>query len=154
MMGIRDEVLKCIEKRKKILELGCGSGDFSRFLSLHGMDVTGLDPNAREAHEFHYRIIRGYAEALPFEDMEFDAVVSVRSLHHMDAQKAVAEAYRVLTAPGTICIVDWKKGANTGISEKYLSPREVKEMLHRTGFRNVGFMPCPEEDMFMVWGYK
>lgn len=139
-------------KKEKILELGCGNGDFSRFLSLHGMDVTGLDPNAKEIGEHHYR--SGYAEDLPFEDMVFEAVVSVRSLHHMDARKAIAEAYRVLKVPRTICIVDWKKGANTGILEKYLSPREVKEMLQSAGFRNIGFMPCPEEDMFMVWGYK
>ena len=153
-MGIWEYVHNCIKDKEKVLDIGCGSGDFLRFLASKGMDVTGIDPATVDDEKYHYRTVRGYAEKLPFDDEDFDSVVSVRTLHHLKADEALSEAYRVLKKGGMLCIVDWRKGAKTGLPERYFTPKEVREALHKAGFRNIGFMPCPDEEMFMVWGHK
>ena len=149
-----DEVYECIKNREKVLEIGCGIGDFVRFLASKGLDVTGIDPYAENQSEKGYHIRRAYAEELPFEDESFDAVVSVRTLHHTDAKRTLKEAYRVLKNDGMICISDWKKGADTGIKEEYFSPEELRKMLMEAGFNNIGFFPCSDERMMLVWGRK
>ncbi len=45
-MKIWDEVYHCIKERSTVLEIGCGIGDFVRFLASKGMEVTGIDPYA------------------------------------------------------------------------------------------------------------
>ncbi len=153
-MSIWEYVHNCITDKEKVLDIGCGDGDFIRFLVARGMDVTGIDPNINDDEKYHYRTVRGYAENLPFDDEDFDSVVSIRALHHLKADEALSEAYRVLKTGGMMCIVDWKKGAKTSRPERYFTPKEVREALHRAGFRNIGFMPCPDEEMFMVWAHK
>lgn len=153
-MKIWDEVYKCIKERGRVLEIGCGIGDLVRFLASKGMDVTGIDPYAEPQENRNYRIEKGYAEDLPFKEGTFDAVVFVRTLHHTEARKALKEAYRVLRKNGTICISDWKKGADTGINENYFSAEELKNMLFEAGFVNIGFFPCSDERMMLVWGSK
>jgi len=153
-LGIWDEVYECIKHSKKVLEIGCGIGDFARFLASKGMNVTGVDPYAEPQKGKNYTIKRAYGEELPFKDGSFDAVVSVRTLHHTDAEKTLGEAYRVLKKEGMVCISDWKKGADTGINEDYFSPQEIKEMLIKAGFKNIGFFPCSDDRMMMVWGRK
>ena len=149
-----DEVYNCIRDRRNVLEIGCGIGDFVRFLASKGLDATGIDPYASPQKGKNYRIERGYGEELPFKDGSFDAVVSVRTLHHTDAKRTIKEAYRVLRDDGMICISDWKKGADTGIKENYFSPEEIKDMLLNAGFKNIGFFPCSDERMMLVWGRK
>ena len=153
-MRLWEEVYNCIKEKKKVLEIGCGIGDFVRFLASKGLDVTGIDPYASPQKGRNYRIERGYGERLPFDDASFDVVVSVRTLHHTDAEETLKEAYRVLKDRGMICISDWKKGADTGINENYFSPQELKDMLLRAGFTNIGFFPCSDERMMLVWGNK
>ncbi len=153
-MRIWEEVYQCIKDRKRVLEIGCGVGDFVKYLSSRGMHVTGIDPYEGLEEGRNYRIMKAYAEDLPFADGEFDAVVSVRTLHHTDARTALTEIYRVLKENGTICISDWKKGAETGINEEYFSPTEVKNMLLDIGFKNIGFFPCADDKMMLVLGQK
>jgi SAM-dependent methyltransferase len=60
-----------------VLEVGCGKGDLTRALAAAGWDVLGIDPAAPRGPEFR---------PLKVEELEpepFDAVVAVRSLHHV-----------------------------------------------------------------------
>ncbi len=59
---------------------------------------SGLDP---------VRVVRAAAEQLPFDDGEFDVVVSTLVLYAVDDQaKALTEARRVLKPGGTLLFIE------------------------------------------------
>jgi SAM-dependent methyltransferase len=94
------------------LDLGCGEGRFCRMLGARGLRCAGIDPTAALIDRARaldaagdYRVAR--AEALPFEDADFDLVVSYLSLIDIDdTAAAIAEARRVLRPGGTFLIAN------------------------------------------------
>lgn len=95
-----------------LLDIGCGTGLASGPLIAKGHAVTGVDPSvpmldlARRAYP-RAAWVEGVAEALPFEDRSFGAVISAQSFHHVDRAQAMAEIARVLK-PGGIVAIWWK----------------------------------------------
>ncbi len=89
----------------RLLDVACGTGNVAAAATARGAKATGLDfvasmvSEARKLHpETEFRV--GDAEALPFADHEFDAVVCNFGLRHFPhPERALAEAFRVL-APG------------------------------------------------------
>jgi len=84
-----------------LLDVGCGTGWFTRRFAAAGLTVTGLD---NDANRLAYARVRGggidYLEAdalaLPFPDASFDVVVSVTGLCFVsDWRTALAEMTRV-----------------------------------------------------------
>ena len=91
----------------RCLDLGCGTGRAIPALARAGWSVVGTDVStdqlgaAREHAGVLARLVRGDAHALPFEDGEFDAVISI--LTHTDLDDVVGaftEAGRVLRGGG------------------------------------------------------
>jgi SAM-dependent methyltransferase len=86
------------------LEIGVGSGRFALPL---GIEV-GVEPAgsmARMARNRGLKVIRGYAEALPFKDQAYDFVLLVTVLCFLaDPLAALREATRVLKPAGRIII--------------------------------------------------
>ncbi len=85
----------------KVLDVACGAGYVAASARDRGAVAIGLDFSAvqvRLAEQTYpgIRFIEGDAEALPFPDREFDAVVNAFGLPHIpDPDKATAEAHRV-----------------------------------------------------------
>ncbi|HRH82568.1 MAG TPA: class I SAM-dependent methyltransferase [Thiobacillaceae bacterium] len=84
-----------------LLDVGCGSGWFTRRFATLGLAVTGLDNDperiafARACHPSG-RYLVGDARALPFADAAFDRVIAVASLCFVaDERQAMAEILRV-----------------------------------------------------------
>lgn len=106
-----------IEPDARILEGGCGTGPVARHLAhvVSSGEVVGLDPSARfieKAKELSDGISNlqfevGDARSIPFDDASFDVVVFHTCLCHVpDAEKAIAEAHRVLRPGGKMAIFD------------------------------------------------
>jgi len=85
-----------------LLDVGCGTGWFTRRAAADGLAATGLDPDsawldyarARSAGAADW--VAGDARALPFADASFDHVLSIAALCFVDDERqAVAEAVRV-----------------------------------------------------------
>ncbi|MBT9614000.1 MAG: class I SAM-dependent methyltransferase [Burkholderiales bacterium] len=87
-----------------LLDVGCGTGWFTRRFAADGLLATGLDPNPEwlayaRAHskskpDIHW--IDGDAQHLPFADEQFDRVVSIAALCFIpDERRAAAEIVRV-----------------------------------------------------------
>ncbi len=100
---------------KKVLEIGCGAGTDSLQFARAGADLTSVDltPAAIELTQQRLALygVAGDvrladAEALPFEDNQFDLVYSWGVLHHTpDTERALAELYRVLRPGGRFVVM-------------------------------------------------
>lgn len=100
---------------RDVLDVGCGECLLVRRLASAGARVVGLDPSAvalerarrAEPSGTSTRFVAGTAEALPFPDTSFDAVVFFNSLHHVPLESmdaALAEAARVLRPDGVLYV--------------------------------------------------
>jgi len=85
-----------------LLDVGCGTGWFSRRAAANNLRVTGLDPNlvwldfARTHSSPALNWVKGDARALPFADARFDHVLSIAALCFIDDERqAVTECVRV-----------------------------------------------------------
>ena len=96
-----------------VLELGCGTGYFTRELTRTGADIIAIDisPELLEiarlncsAPNTRYQIQN--ASALSYSDATFDSIVGSSILHHLEIEQALAEIYRVLKPDGSICFTE------------------------------------------------
>lgn len=97
----------------RLLDLACGPGLVSAAARQRGAIPTGLDFSSAmiavaRAADPGLRLAQGDAEALPFADASFDAVVSNFGIHHMpDPAGALSQAYRVLRRGGRVAFTTW-----------------------------------------------
>ena len=87
-----------------VLDIGCGDGDLLASLRQRGHSgrLVGLDREAISRPEVE--TVAGDAHMLPFPDASFDAALLVRVLDHLDAPRALAEAWRVLRTDGLLVV--------------------------------------------------
>lgn len=110
-----------------LLDVGCGTGWFTRRAADDGFLTTGLDPNAewldfaRRRAGPDRRWVEGDARALPFADDAFDHVLSIAALCFVDDERqAVAECVRVARRRVAIgwlnrhSLLYWQKGRQGG----------------------------------------
>ncbi|MGC9356678.1 MAG: class I SAM-dependent methyltransferase [Anaerolineae bacterium] len=93
-------LLEHFPKARSVLEVGCGTGHFTRWLNELGMSAVGLDlsaPMLGEAQALDSpTLIRGDALRLPFAADAFDLVVLVTTLEFLERpEEALTEALRV-----------------------------------------------------------
>jgi len=109
------EFLKDIRlNKKKVLEIGCGYGSLSVYMSKRGAKVNGVDISSeaikisrRNALLNKQKIIfrQANGENLPFKDQSFDLVVCCETLEHIsNYKKAIDEIVRVTKNSGKIII--------------------------------------------------
>jgi ubiquinone/menaquinone biosynthesis C-methylase UbiE len=86
---------------KKVLDVACGTGRFSRLFRSMGSNVVGLDLSRAMLNRSRDRqSAEAYVEAsalhLPFKDSAFDMAISVNAFNHLPAfEKAINEICRV-----------------------------------------------------------
>lgn len=85
---------------QSVLEVGCGTGHFTRWMCEEGLAAVGLDLSAdmlaRAQALNGAPLVRGDAHRLPFTDGAFDLVAFVTTLEFLDQpREALAEALRV-----------------------------------------------------------
>jgi len=97
----------------RLLDVCCGTGAVTAAAAGRGADAGGVDfsaamlDHARRVHP-QLRFDEGDAEALPYPDGAFDAVVSNFGIHHIaHSDRAMAEAHRVLRPGGRLAITNW-----------------------------------------------
>jgi len=148
----------------RVLELGCGTGYFTRELARSRADVIAIDvspelleiakgncstPNVR------YEIQD--ASALSYPSAMFDSVVGSSVLHHIEIKEALQEIYRVLKPGGAIYFtepnmlnpqiaiqknVPWvKRKLGDSPDETAFFRWPLRRLFEQTGFRDVRIDP-------------
>ena len=89
-----------------MLELGCGTGHFTRWLSDEGLAAVGLDLSAAMLAEAQaldgFPLVRADARRLPFADSAYDLTALITTLEFLERPgEALVEALRV-TRQGVI----------------------------------------------------
>ncbi|HEX8854671.1 MAG TPA: class I SAM-dependent methyltransferase [Thermoleophilaceae bacterium] len=106
---------------QRVLEIGCGTGNLALLVKRMRpqLEVAGLDPDpkalaraARKARRagIDLKLVRGFADQLPYPDASFDRVLSALMFHHLEADLRVAslrEVLRVLRPGGSLHLVDF-----------------------------------------------
>src|SRR6185437_8178582 len=102
---------------RRVLDVACGSGNAAMVAARRQCEVIGIDfvdgliARARrraEADGVQVEFRRADAQALPFEDASFDALVSIFGVMFApDQERAAAEALRVTKPGGTIGLACW-----------------------------------------------
>jgi ubiquinone/menaquinone biosynthesis C-methylase UbiE len=96
------------------LEIGCGTGSFSRVLAKHSGRVLALDlsPNmiqvAKERSKQYPNIDFQIADAMTWEFPadQFDCIVSIATLHHLPMEGILSRIKMALKTKGTMAILD------------------------------------------------
>lgn len=109
---------------RRVLELGCGTG---RLLArIHAPVRIGVDISPAmlaRARQRGLAVVAGDAEALPFADRSFDAVLAPRGLfRYLDYERAFRECARVLAPGGRLAVHQY--AARTWSVRDLASPRD------------------------------
>lgn len=130
----------------KVLELGCGSGYYTRELSLTGADICAIDISPdllalaeQFVHSEHVTFLRANAYAMEFENETFDTVVGSSVLHHLDVEKAVREMFRVLKKNGSIVFTEPNM-----LNPQIMLQKNIPYLKERLG-------DSPDETAFFKW---
>ncbi|PSB32748.1 class I SAM-dependent methyltransferase [Chlorogloea sp. CCALA 695] len=105
-----------IDKKLKILDIGCGNGIASYAFASLGHEVYAIDPDESEdvglgATKKLASVVsngsisthQAFAESLPFADATFDIIYARQALHHFtDLRKGLSECSRVLKPKGLL----------------------------------------------------
>lgn len=147
-----------------VLELGCGTGYFTRELARSGADIVAIDvsPELLEIAEAdcpaeNVRYEAQNASALTYPNDVFDSVVGSSILHHLEINEALREIYRVLKPGGTIYFtepnmlnpqiavqknVPWvKRKLGDSPDETAFFRWPLRRLLDQAGFRDVRIDP-------------
>ena len=147
-----------------VLELGCGTGYFTRELARSGANVVAIDvsPELLEiarancsASNVRYEIQNAYQ--LSYPDAVFDSVVGSSVLHHLEIEEAIVEIYRVLKVGGTIYFTEpnmlnpqiaiqknipWvKRKLGDSPDETAFFRWPLRRLLERKGYRDIRIGP-------------
>ena len=98
--AILDYLLQAFAQPGSVLEIGCGTAHFTRWLSDQGLAAVGVDLSAAMLAQARaldsVPLMRGDAYKLPFSDGAFDLAVLLTTLEFLERpQEALAEALRV-----------------------------------------------------------
>lgn len=168
MTMIKKELINKYGKNKKILDIGCATGDYL----IHSSDIIkesiGIDFSKKMLKEAitkkceNIEFITCTAKALPFNNNVFDMCYSYSTLYYIpNVETIINEVSRVLKEPNGIAILDlgnlWSLNTivcnnypNTAIS-CHITCSEMKDILKRSGLKVI---EIKRFQILPLWGNK
>lgn len=142
---------------RAVLEVGAGTGKFTARLTATGAEVSAVEPVAAmraacAAALPGVAVREGVAEALPWPDASFDAVVCAQAFHWFATPRALAEFRRVMKPGGRLGLiwnvrderVDWVAALTHLIAPYEGDAPRATTGAWRTVFPAEGFGPLRE----------
>ena len=143
------------EPGERLIDLGCGTGAFTKELKKFSLNMTAVDlsqgaVSSAKKNDPGCFAICSDIEKLSFADESFDIVVFSAVLHHFkDFSKCASEAYRVLKKGGRFFAFDPNiknpfmkvyrsarsvSGSTHTVNERLLSKEELEKIFKEAGF--------------------
>lgn len=132
-----------------LLELGCGTGHWTRFFSQQGFRVTAIDESEAMLEMARSKDIQNVsfqladASSLPFSDNSFRAIASVTMLEFVeDVEEVLNEIDRILKPGGALFLGCLNELSELGKNKEndpvfkhgsFFTPDELRQMLSRFG---------------------
>jgi ubiquinone/menaquinone biosynthesis C-methylase UbiE len=150
----------------QVLDLCCGSGQATRYLvrrfsvgeagstcQVIGLDASPLSIKRAQLNVPEATFVKGWAEAMPFTNEQFDLVHTSVALHEMRPEQLwqiLQEVYRVLKPGGVFTFVDFHDPTNPIVTiglhiflllfetetAQQLIKTDLVELLDRVGFQD------------------
>ncbi len=121
-----------ISRSTRVLDIGCGSGEFSRLAAARGALVSGIDA-AEGMIEIARRLVPGAdlrvgaMERLPWDEDTFDVVAGFNAFQFAaDMIVALREAKRVARAGGQVAICNWGRPQDRELAAVFSPLRELE----------------------------
>lgn len=169
-------IRKHLKNKRKILDVGCGTGLFLERLTRYGFEGWGIDNSIEMVRIANNRnpdkIFCADSVSIPFSDESFDGVICIATLHHIndfsEFKIAIEEMIRVLKDHGYILIWDhnplnlyWRilmeRVPQDSGEERLYSSRRITEELRKNKvkireIKRMGIVPdfTPENFMPLV----
>lgn len=153
-----------ITPEMRVLEIGCGTGYYTKELGKTGASITAIDisPDLLEiaranitSKNIAFKLENAYATT--FEDNFFDAVLGSSVLHHLEVEKALREIFRILKPGATVMFTEpnmlnpqiaieknipyIKEKLGDSPDETAFFKWQIKNLLKAVGFQNVSAIP-------------
>jgi SAM-dependent methyltransferase len=136
-----------LEKTSKILEMGCGRGEFLNEFTKLGMDGFGIDLSnfAKDyCDNAEIKVVDISKNPVPYPDNSFDIVFSKSFIEHFYYPEEIfKEAYRVLKPSGILINLtpEWnyiyKSFYDDYTHRTPFTKKSLEDIHHITGFKNV-----------------
>jgi len=142
LAAIREQLTKLPENIRGI-EVGVGTGRFAQPLGIK----EGVEPSeemAKKAVKRGVEIIRGFAENLPYSDLQFDFALFVTICHLENVKLAIQQAHRVLKHKGALIIGFLDK--DKAIAQQYIENRHRSTFFRKATFYNAKYITKVIED--------
>jgi ubiquinone/menaquinone biosynthesis C-methylase UbiE len=137
---------------KQLLDVGCGTGHWSAFFSLHGFQVTGIDISepmikiAKSKAIANVSFHLADAHALPFDDNHFDVSAAITTVEFVqDVTLVLQEMLRCTHKPGGRILIGVlnarapinrrrrKNPDSLYTKAQWFTPRQIKKLLAPLG---------------------
>lgn len=123
-----DIVPKNVFENAVVLDVGCGSGRWSKFLTEKVQWIEAIDPSSAVISAYqtlsqhkNIRVTQASTEGIPFQDESFDLVISLGVLHHIpNTQQALNRVVDKVKKGGACLIYLYYNLDNRGLLFKAL----------------------------------
>ena len=150
-----------MERGQKLVDIGCGRGDFLCNFKKLGLNASGVDLEYSPSDflkDIDVRYVDIERDSIPFDDETFDVVFSKSVIEHMnDPENCLREAYRILK-PGGVAIImapDWISNMKIYFDDHtHRTPFTVDSM--RDALKMFGFIDVNAELFYqlpILWKY-
>lgn len=106
-------IMGWVKAEAKAVDIGAGTGIFTRELLRHGIETYAVEPNAQMrakleknlGTEYKLHIVAASAEETGLPADSFDLITAASSFHWLDTAAFLAECQRILKREGIVCLL-------------------------------------------------